>query len=268
MEDLSFYNADGTTLRQAQLRMLDILIAIDSVCRKHNIPYWLDFGTLLGAVRHGGFIPWDDDVDISILASDYKELRIRLQKELPQQYVFQDATTDKYAFFDYARVRDRKSYCYYPLFVKLKEQGLWVDIFKYDKIPSAQSKNFVDFFYRRAYHEIHHMGDVVYESTIRRFFNRAVAYLMYPFALAGVYILRIIAQWKKSGLYGRYTLTKHVYHQDHIFPLKEMEFEGHRFYVPNNADAHLRGIYGDYMQIPPKEKREQILDMRQVKFFD
>ena len=66
-EDFSKYNGEGTMLRKAQLRMLDILVEVDKVCKRHNIPYWVDYGTLLGAVRHGGFIPWDDDLDISMM---------------------------------------------------------------------------------------------------------------------------------------------------------------------------------------------------------
>ena len=62
------YNPNGSTLRKQQLRMLEMLQYIDSVCKKHNIRYWLCSGTLLGAVRHGGFIPWDDDVDIEMLS--------------------------------------------------------------------------------------------------------------------------------------------------------------------------------------------------------
>ena len=80
MEDYSVYNGEGTVLRKAQMHMVDILVEIDRICRKHDIPYWIDFGTLLGAVRHKGFIPWDDDLDISILRKDrkliFKERRI------------------------------------------------------------------------------------------------------------------------------------------------------------------------------------------------
>ena len=67
-EDLRVkYNPDGSILRQHQLKMLDILIVIDGICKKHGIKYWISDGTLLGAVRHGGFIPWDDDLDIQMM---------------------------------------------------------------------------------------------------------------------------------------------------------------------------------------------------------
>ena len=90
MEDFSQYNPEGSTLRKAQMRMLEMLVEVDTICRKHNIPYWIDFGTLLGAVRHKGFIPWDDDMDISVYEKDYNRLREVLVKELPETRVYQD----------------------------------------------------------------------------------------------------------------------------------------------------------------------------------
>lgn len=75
-EDFSVYNGENTILRKAQLRMLEILVQVSSICDKHSIPYWIDYGTLLGAVRHNGFIPWDDDLDISIL----KKITLNFQK--------------------------------------------------------------------------------------------------------------------------------------------------------------------------------------------
>ena len=65
------FNPDGSQLRKHQLRMLEILVVIDKICRKHQIPYWLSSGTLIGAVRHNGFIPWDDDLDIEMMRNDY-----------------------------------------------------------------------------------------------------------------------------------------------------------------------------------------------------
>ena len=94
MEDLRKYNPEGSTLRKAQMRMLDILLVVDKIFRKHHIEYWLDGGTLLGAVRHGGFIPWDDDLDINVRVSDISRIRKVLQSELPKNLCYQDVTTD------------------------------------------------------------------------------------------------------------------------------------------------------------------------------
>ena len=74
IEDFSVYNGENTELRKAQMRMLEILVHVSAICDTHAISYWIDYGTLLGAVRHKGFIPWDDDLDISVLKKDYKKL--------------------------------------------------------------------------------------------------------------------------------------------------------------------------------------------------
>ena len=83
MDDFSKFNGEGTVLRKAQMREVAILQEVDKICRKHDIKYWIDFGTLLGAVRHGGFIPWDDDLDISMLSSDYQKFMEVAPQELP-----------------------------------------------------------------------------------------------------------------------------------------------------------------------------------------
>ena len=95
-EDLRVkYNPDGSILRQHQLKMLDILIVIDGICKKHGIKYWISDGTLLGAVRHGGFIPWDDDLDIQMMRKDFKHFIKIISKELPENLVLQTHKTDK-----------------------------------------------------------------------------------------------------------------------------------------------------------------------------
>ncbi|MBR6455697.1 MAG: LicD family protein, partial [Prevotella sp.] len=104
------FNPDGSLLRRHQLRMLEILLEVDRICKKHQIQYWLSSGTLIGAVRHKGFIPWDDDIDIEMLWPDYKRLMKVLPEELPETMALQTTETDKNYFFFYAKVRDRRSY--------------------------------------------------------------------------------------------------------------------------------------------------------------
>lgn len=269
-EDFSRYNGEYTKLRKAQLRMLDILIEIDKVCRKNDITYWLEYGTLLGAVRHKGFIPWDDDIDISVMRKDYKRLRECLQKELPSQYTFTDWTTDKYIFSGYARIRDKKSYCYYPYFVKQKEQGLWVDIFQMEEVPSMWLKDIIHFFYGRVFREIHNFGDVAYESVVRRYLVRIVAYILFPFTYILIFFSRLISKMGNGLITPSYsTNTYHARrYKKNMFPCIELEFEGHKFFVPKNYDAHLKLMYGDYMKLPPEEKRTNVIDLDSIKFFD
>jgi lipopolysaccharide cholinephosphotransferase len=152
--------------------------------------------------------------------------------------------------------------------VKQKEQGCWIDIFKYYDIPSAKSKKIVDYFYRRAYREIHHYGDVTYNSKIKITLNKVIAYLIYPISALAVDFLGVFARLIKSNLYGRYSTTDHTYKKEHIFPLVEIEYEGHLFYAPKDYDAHLKRIYGNYMDIPPVEKREQLLDVEKIEFYE
>lgn len=267
-EDLTLYNQEGTKLRKAQKSMLGMLIVFDKICKKHNISYWLEFGTLIGAIRHGGFIPWDDDIDVSVLESDMNKLRKVLIEELPDTIAFQDYTVDSNAFFPYSRLRDKKTYCYHPHFIKLKEQGLWLDIFQYSVITNNSYKKFVDKLYRRTFREIHNYGKVKYKSKSKQIFNKCMGYLLHPIAVGLKKINEGLGKLRRNRLYACYDTSDHVYPHDTIFPLRTIMFEGHSFYAPNNIDAHLKEIYGDYMKIPNKDKRRQILDLDKIEFYE
>ena len=85
---------DQEMLRKAQLKMVEILKVIDMICSKHNIKWWLHYGTALGAVRHNGFIPWDDDCDIAMLRADYERFIEVVERELPDNMLFQTRDID------------------------------------------------------------------------------------------------------------------------------------------------------------------------------
>ena len=92
-----------------QHRMTEMLRVIDGICHRHGLRYWLCSGTLLGAVRHEGYIPWDDDLDIEMMRPDYDRLMEILPRELPEDMALQTPDTDAGYFFCYAKVRDRRS---------------------------------------------------------------------------------------------------------------------------------------------------------------
>lgn len=256
-KDFSQYNSDDSVLRKAQIRMLHMLIEVDKICRKHNIQYWLDFGTLLGAVRHKGFIPWDDDLDITVLRKDYKKLRKILQKELPEQYIFQDWTTDKYAFDNFGRVKDTKSLFDYPLFRKQKHRGLHLDIFIVEKGISISIKKKIDFLFGRVFRTLNNYGDVTCKSIFKRKLLYIFAICLAPFAYLLIEIERLIAQLTPNDLlilsFGSNWYSER--HTKDIFPLQEIKFENHFFYAPWNTTKYLKLIYGNFMQLPPEEMR-------------
>ena len=250
-EDFSKYNGEGTTLRKAQMRMLEILIEVDKICKKHSIEYWIDYGTLLGAVRHGGFIPWDDDLDIAVLRKDYDKLRKILPKELPEQFAFEDWKINKNFSMKHGKARDRNSYFEdIDWYGKDCLQGIYIDIFPKEKTIFPGWRKKIDFFYGRAFRRLHGFNDSKKEYFI--------AYLMwFP-----CYCAAIIAQ-SVSNLLGKNKLGQPfggiaLYHpckKSTIFPLKEILFENQSFPVPNNAHQYLTYQYGNYMQIPPEDKR-------------
>ena len=131
------FNPDGSLLRRQQMRMLEILLEVDRICKKHDIKYWLSSGTLIGAARHKGFIPWDDDLDIEMLWDDYKRLMKVLPDELPETMALQNTKTDPNYFCFYAKVRDRRSHLeesnrYDRVW---REQGIYIDVFPFYRQP-------------------------------------------------------------------------------------------------------------------------------------
>ena len=125
-------------LRKVQIKQLTILKEIDRICKKHHIEYWLDGGTLLGAVRHRGFIPWDDDIDIAMKASDLKQFETIAKKELPTWLFLQNRQTDPYCKEDITKIRDLNSLYieYSDTFNQPYEMGIFVDIFPMIPYPS------------------------------------------------------------------------------------------------------------------------------------
>lgn len=245
------FNPDGSVLRRQQLILLDILDAVDAVCRKHDIKYWLSSGTLIGAVRHQGFIPWDDDLDIEMLKEDYDRLMEVLPGELPHRFALQIHDSDPNYFLSYAKVRDKSTRIeenppYGRIF---KEQGTYIDIFPMEHLPRAFDW-IAGHLLGQSYVQLNNpnLSQDVQIKRIRRIykFNNRFAF---P-------ILRFLSKFigdKKYLLPTFGTPGFGLRNREEIFPLTRMLFEGRYFPVPKDTDAVLRRIYGDYMKLPNVE---------------
>ncbi|MDU1904457.1 MAG: LicD family protein [Dysgonomonas sp.] len=253
-EDLREYNPEGSELRRLQMKMLDILTVVTDIADKHNIPYWLSGGTLLGAARHGGFIPWDDDIDIELLLPDYKKLLKILPKELPSDLYLQTPKDKGYRLL-FSKVRDKNSIVYEEddELDNYDEKGIYIDIFPEERSYKGL-KNIVDFFYGRAYRRIKrgrpfHSFSFFYEYTLSLF--------LYPIGILLRWVAQnICAATKPNNILHSYGIGNTTNHNaSYMFPLSKIRFEGKTFSAPGNVDMYLSKQYGDYMQIPPKEKR-------------
>ena len=253
------FNPEGSLLRRQQIRMLEILLEVDRICKKHDIPYWLSSGTLIGAMRHDGFIPWDDDLDIEMMRKDYLRLMEVLPKELPEWLALQNSDTDPNYFYFYAKVRDRRSRMleqngYDRLW---QEQGIYIDIFPMEHHPI--------WLHKLTEKTVGHMYKIWRTSTddakaiksVRRIFDFNNRFL-FPCLRAIVPLLTIHLSPFTSHLSlitsGMGIPFHNPRYKEEIFPLTTHLFEGHQLPIPGNADAHLRRIYGDYMQLPNLEK--------------
>ena len=259
MEDLSHYNPEGSTLRRAQLRMLEILKVVYAICAKHGIEYTLDGGTLLGAVRHGGFIPWDDDLDINIKRKDLAKLRKILPRELPSHLVYQDYFTDPYYPTLIAKVREKDSYIYEePCTDKLKEKGLFIDLIPIEEIPNLKWKAKLDYWYGHCLRGIHHYVNT--KDTI-------LSWIVLPFAWTLTILTRFTNKFRHidqlAHIYGWQAYNG--FSKKDYYPIKRIPFEGFQACVPNNPDAVLKALFGNYMQIPPKDKR--IVHNTKIEFY-
>lgn len=253
---MNAYNPDGSTLRKAQVRMLHILEEVDRICRAENIPYWLDAGTLLGAVRHKGFIPWDDDMDICILKKDYKRFRKAALANLPPDLAYQDWTTDPNHFEMSPRIRDTRSLIDQPESRLQKYRGLFLDVILVERVPSMKIKQFISFFYGRVSREIHNYGKVAYSSALHRVTVKLLAYFLWPPTMLMICCARLHANIIHSDYLSRYySMFPAPRCISDIFPCQEIEFEGKRFFAPANPGAYLKKQFGDFMTLPPEHER-------------
>lgn len=258
------FNEDKT-VAGAQKIMLEILKIVHNICKENNITYFLDGGTLLGAIRHGGFIPWDDDVDISMPRKDYEKFLCIAPNYLPEDLLLQTSETEPGYDQPFAKIRKKGT-----LLLEFNEtgkenynHGIFIDIFPFDYY---KYKWFLQ--WNRWESEIRGRRLKYKKGTLKRILITLYThYLLFIPVEFSSQILKYLSRHKeyfsdeKAAFmtFGLEWYECYITRTKDILPVKYVEnvFENCGFCLPNNPKAYLTGYFGpDYMQIPPKEKQK------------
>ena len=255
---------DGKTLRRVQLIQLELLTEVDRICKKCAIRYNIIAGTLLGAVRHGGYIPWDDDADVALLRPEYEKFRKACETELDQtKFVFQDHRNTPGYRWGYGKLRRKDT-------VFLREhqehmpymQGIFIDVFPLDNVPDnyllRSIHNFQCFCIRKILWS--EVGRVAHKNPVMRkwygLLSRAPLKTVFDiyrrFMEKGnckeTKLVRILTFPTPNRTWGYYRR----WYEESV----EIEFEGIAFQSIRDWDGYLTFKFGDYMALPPEEKRK------------
>lgn len=249
--------------QEAQSIELDILIAFSEYCKSNGLRYFLAYGTLIGAVRHKGFIPWDNDVDVVMPRPDYEKLLSLVQeKPIAEHLHILDYRRER--TFPYAKVVDTRTVCKEHFLVTEDNMGLYVDIFPLDGMPDDEEEQ------NRIFRKVNILSKLYVLANYR--FNtgstpviRLIKNILYPVSrlvssrwvceklntLCAAYpydasdkVINIVWTW------GRRELTPREY-----FTAASGIFENREFTIPAEYDKMLTQYYGNYMQLPPDEER-------------
>ncbi|MBE6567131.1 MAG: LicD family protein [Ruminococcaceae bacterium] len=235
----------------------NILKAFISICNKHSLSYFLIGGTALGAVRHKGFIPWDDDIDVGMPREDYEKFLAIAQSELPDELFLQTPETDPEYLQCFAKIRNSKT-TFRETVVKHRSinHGMFIDIFPLDgcvnytrhrrKTKLLQIRISADLALKRSFvrRALILLSKIRYPSLTKAKRKLTALWKAHPYA-SSEYIANFGGAWGKKEVVPRTFFGKGT----------EGTFEGLTVRLPEKADEYLTAVYGDYMTPPPPEKR-------------
>lgn len=245
------YSPDGSSLRETQLRLLEEILVIDGICKEHGLTYFLIAGSALGAMRHQGFIPWDDDIDIALFKDDYKKLKKILLEKKSDRFVLHCRETDFNYIFGFPKYRAKEGDllgCFPARGVLYKYKGDGVDIFCVSRhsfhrawICAKTRAALLNWVYK------------LKNTNVRRI---VTGFNWFLFSIIKILSFPLDLLRKKDELHydlGSGTPFVEMRYSE-IFPVKNLEFEGKKLSVPGNIDAYLTRIFGNYMELPSEEQ--------------
>jgi len=255
-----------------QEKELQILVEFVKVCKELELKYTLAYGTLLGAERHKGFIPWDEDIDVAMLRDDYNKFIKFGQELLPKNLFIQTWETEDEFHKSYAKVLDVSTTLIEPIHRKLDIQnGIFIDIFPIDQESSNNFTRFIDNLIIYVLQEAKYAskGLSMLKSEKKNIFYKFRRLILYPFneLIGNKELNRLETYVRSKDNNNDYNYTYCDYHRPYIIrddklidisifdDLEFIKFENKLFKAIKKRDYYLNVKYGDYMDLPPKEDR-------------
>lgn len=256
---MDFENLEEISLEEIRRIELNILIEFDRFCNEHGLKYVLDGGTLIGAIRHKGFIPWDDDIDVVMPFPDFLKFVELYRKESVDKPIKLLYGLDDSCGFHYGKLVDRRTIVKSSFRQDKSLYSVWIDIFPMysmdDDDDLAQAK--ID--------KILHYYEKTWACMCVNYRNpvRKLCHLLFNDRMLKHYMKKINGIMSEHA----YGSTKRIRfapvvsrklcpaQNDHFDNRIKLEFAGYEFYAPKDYDAYLTGMYGDYMKLPPEEQR-------------
>lgn len=245
------------SVEQHQAVLLELLKEFDRVCKKHGIKYFLFAGSALGAVRHQGFIPWDDDLDVALFRQDYEKLMRLPATEWNNAYYFQREFSQHWPMF-FSKLRKNNTTCLEKYHPKDKQihQGIYIDVFPIDGAYANPILRKVQYYASRV---------VVAKALDRRGYETDSKKKKIVMVLCRMLPMKpFLRMVKKQGetelvhsfLGATSSYQKGIYRRQWLEKSVMMDFEDGKFPVPGDHDAILRTMYGDYMRLPDENQRQ------------
>lgn len=282
---MSEYTAES--LHKLQQVELEILKVIDDFCRANEITYFLDGGSCLGAVRHGGFIPWDDDIDIGMMRSDYERFVTLFSENPPDGYsIHTHLNTENYPYLFAKVYREGTKFLAQESIDAGLDSCIYLDIFLYDAVRSDLSEKEVGriikraFLWQRVMYLYYTPNPAVQPTESFRSLKKLACKAAHRLVRAAFSPEGITERYERNvrslatpGEAGEVDQICCIHdfgclrYRD-VYPPSDLMFEGRPFPCPCNADAYLTLLYGDYLRLPPEDKRKthspQVLDFGEL----
>ena len=257
-------------LREMQMKELELLKSFRDICKEEGICYYLIAGTAIGAIRHKGFIPWDDDIDVALKREDYLRFLEVAKKYLPEGQVLQhNSLNDSYTDVT-AKLIDEKSFFRIRTNSDVTENNIWIDIFPLDGAPNnkiIRKLHFKHIYFLRMMMAYYYLDAIQYNEE-RSKWKKTLIQIAKKIPINKI-INPVKIRRKIDKLLMKYPASKSktlgnyygAYQDREILPADvygngcEVVFEDDIYTVPAKYDAYLRNVYGDYMRLPPEEKR-------------